>query len=670
MSIELRTTEVEQPPETEHIPPSAHSYPALLSIDQVIAHLFPAPTVGQLFSTRFRERASREQTILPDEPADVVAICTKSIATLAKELGLSFDTTQKYVVLYKALGLMKKRKVLGKLAFVMGTGIYHPPNLLEANLHHLLKMIKGRHKFRELVGDVLARCKVYGFISQEFQAAAALLQELLHPQPGETRRTLEQRLLHAGQVVNQVLSAIQNLPNAQERKDTEWFHLPGNGEAAESTQRVQAGRRDDSHFDRKPPQSGHRGDSAAAHVTHESPQTRRAGRFGQEAPVQNLPNSSYQGDSAQPRTAQESTLIPIQGRFEGEKPVPHLPPSPIRVDSSAASPPKRAAESTQTLAQGRFEGKAPTKNLSKLPRQVDSSVASSITHVVESTQTAVPGRFDQETAPSNLPTDVPQVDSSSSPNVNVILRNKIVSLNVNVREVVEYLRIDLFNEPSHKRGYYYNLYNKQQLRNAEAWLAATIETLIGMHQAKTVVTPGSYFFGRCVALHQAGIPPETAELVQRYGSLSYAQLLEALSKPASSTPPVRGAPLPSWVPPAHVTPSSLSPLPRWGTVPRFITPEHGRPGMSREEARQLAIRAQGDRRIMMCRVDLEKLADGSYAVLLDNTITTIPRQTYFYSVQEWETRSASIQDCFELFGVARSGRRCLADALKERRATK
>jgi hypothetical protein len=90
--------------------------------------------------------------------------------------------------------------------------------------------------------------------------------------------------------------------------------------------------------------------------------------------------------------------------------------------------------------------------------------------------------------------------------------------------------------------------------------------------------------------------------------------------------------------------------------------------MSREEALRVIRLARGDRRTMMCHVDLEKLADGSYAVLLDHTITAIPRQTYFYSVQEWEARTVALTDCFELFGVMRSGRRCLADALEARRA--
>lgn len=90
--------------------------------------------------------------------------------------------------------------------------------------------------------------------------------------------------------------------------------------------------------------------------------------------------------------------------------------------------------------------------------------------------------------------------------------------------------------------------------------------------------------------------------------------------------------------------------------------------MSREEALLVIGLARGDRRTKMCRVDLEQLPDGSFAVLLDNTITAIPRQTFIYSEQDWRARTSGIQDSFELFGATRTGRRCLADALKERRA--
>src|SRR5438270_3274984 len=101
---------------------------------QMIAHIFPASTLGQVFFARFLERAASEKSIIPDVARDEVYICTKSIATLGKELGLSNDTAQKYVVLYKALGLLQKRKVMDQLVFVLSTGIYHPPENLEANL--------------------------------------------------------------------------------------------------------------------------------------------------------------------------------------------------------------------------------------------------------------------------------------------------------------------------------------------------------------------------------------------------------------------------------------------------------------------------------------------------------------------------------------------------------
>jgi len=622
------TTEAnaEQPPESEPVP-IAHN-PALLSVDQVIAHLFPAPTVGQLFYTRFRERASREQTILPDEPADTVAICTKSIATLARELRIGPDTTQKYVVIYRALGLLKKRKMMGKLAFAMSAGIYHPPDLLEANLTRLLQ--KSRPKLREMTSDVLARCKVSGLISQDFQAAAALLQDLLQPQQGETRRTLEQRLLQAGQVFSQVLSSMQNLPRARTREDAEWFHLPSVAptKAVESTHTKPSGRHDEHHIDGKPPQSVHRGDSFAAHVTQESLQTAIQGRFEQEPPAQNPPNSFQQGDSAQPRTAQEST---------------------------------------QTLTQGRFEQKAPMRNLPNLPHRGDSAAGTPDTSAVESTQPATPGRFNQEAAASNPPNLAAQVDSSTPVNVNVITLINTITLNV---KPVAAFCCNALGEPLSKQPIYLKLFRDCE-RDAQAISAALLFTLVHRRDG-TMRNPASVFLARCRDYHAQGVPDEVAALVKQYGSLTYAQLLDVLSKPASFTPPMRGA-LPSarpGYPPAYVTPASLSPLPRWGTIQRFIGVEDGRPGMRREEALQVIRLAQGDRRTKMCHVDLEPLADGSYAVLLDNTITAIPRQTYFYSVQDWQARTSAIQDCFELFGVARTGRQCLADALRARRAAK
>jgi hypothetical protein len=583
------TAEVEEPPKLERVQNLVHD-PALVSVDQVIAQLFPAPTLGRLFSTRFRERASREQTILPDEPADIVVACTRSIATLAKELGIGFDTTQKYVTLYKALGLMKKRKVMGKLAFIMGTGIYHPPKCLEANLQHLLKMIKGRHKFRELVSDVLARCKVYGLISQEFQAAAALLQDLLHPQPGETRRTLEQRLRQAGQVFNQVLSSMQNLPKARGQEDAEWFHLSGvvPTKAVESTQTKPSVRHDERHIDGKPPQSAHQVDSYASQTTQEATQISTQGRFQQEVPAQNLPHLPHQVDSAQSQTAEEAI---------------------------------------QTATQGRFQQEASASRLPKTPRQVDSLVDSSLKHAAESPHSDQKERREHEHGPSNLPANAHQVDSAVPANVNDIIRNVIDSLNVNVKPVIEYLRFHFREEPR-KRGYYYNLYNNNY-RQPEAWLAAAIETLVGLHRDKTVTEPGRLFYKQCVAFHQ-GIPAETAELVRRYGHLSHVELLKALQQP-SVGPPVR--------PPAHQ-------VTRRPSIQRHIPRDKPHPGMSREDLRQVLLLANSDERTCAFLAEPYLQADESCALLIDDQLG---HQCWVYSLQEWRDDLSRIQTARDLF---------------------
>jgi hypothetical protein len=131
---------------------------------QRIADLFPAPTVGQSFVARFVERAATERSIIPDLRKGDVVICAQSIAKLGTELGFSNDTTQKYVVLFQALGLLQKRKVMGQIAFILSLGIYQPPHNLEANLDYLLqrsKSKKSRTKFHDLVASVKQRCLVY-----------------------------------------------------------------------------------------------------------------------------------------------------------------------------------------------------------------------------------------------------------------------------------------------------------------------------------------------------------------------------------------------------------------------------------------------------------------------------------------------------------------------------
>ncbi|GHO69959.1 hypothetical protein KSC_088510 [Ktedonobacter sp. SOSP1-52] len=103
-------------------------------------------------------------------------------------------------------------------------------------------------------------------------------------------------------------------------------------------------------------------------------------------------------------------------------------------------------------------------------------------------------------------------------NVNVTLLNLIKNVNVNVREVASYL-CQVFGETSQKQGYYIQL--ARQHSNPQAWLGALLETLIAYHLG-SVQKPGHYFYARCIALHQ-GLPTETIQLVERFGTYTYAK---------------------------------------------------------------------------------------------------------------------------------------------------
>lgn len=171
-----------------------------------VAHLFPAETCGRVFFARFFERAAVEKSVIPDAARDTVYICTQSIASLGKELGLSNDTTHKYVKLYMALGLLRKQKFMGQLAFLLFVGIYHPPQTLEGHLNSLIQ--KSRPKLHDMAVDVKARCQIYGLISQDLLSSLEQLQALLHVEKGISRRTLEQRLAQAQHITSKVLKAV------------------------------------------------------------------------------------------------------------------------------------------------------------------------------------------------------------------------------------------------------------------------------------------------------------------------------------------------------------------------------------------------------------------------------------------------------------------------------
>ncbi len=605
--------------------------PPQVPVDLVVTRLFPWPTQGQTFLARFKERASSERCVLPDEPANALIICTKSIVTLGKLLGLSYDTTQKYVALFRALGLLRQRKFMGQIAFIFLLGIYHPPHTLEANLNYLLQRSqtkKSRTKFHKLVKDVKQRCLAYGLINQEWTSALRQLLTLLQlPEKGLSKRALEQRFAQGQHLVSTMLAQVLT------------GRLPTGNALLQNLPELQGMRDDDAHR-----QAG------------ESTRQAATKRHASEMPPPNLPGVVLSRDAELQEQGSESTWTGESGRFTERCAASNLPGQAAQVDSQSLGD---STESTQTVNSDRFGAGRVVQKLPKSPIQVDSSLYDQSR---ESTQTAHSDRFPASSDTANLPTRPAPVDSQGLANVNV---GNVITNNMNVNvEIVAAFLCRLFNEPASKQGIYSRLF-RDGCNQAEAIHAAVIFTLVHFHRDKTIENPAAVFIARCKAYHKTGIPAEAAELLAEYGALTYRQLLDALQKPAAASTPSR----PGTSPPASspsVTPASLPPLPRWGTIPRLIEVERGRSGMSRQEALQVVARAQGDRRTKLCRVDLERLADDTYAVLLDNTITTVPRQTYVYSLREWEARTATINDCFELFGVGPRRRHSWADLLRER----
>jgi hypothetical protein len=137
------------------------------------------------------------------------------------------------------------------------------------------------------------------------------------------------------------------------------------------------------------------------------------------------------------------------------------------------------------------------------------------------------GRLGSETAGSDAKTV--DLTGPESPNVNVNIKSVIDQINDNVGATSAYLR-ERFAESNH--GYYHKL---QKICNrSEVWLAAAIEVFVAMARQEPPQNPGRYFFSRVCDIHRNGISPAAQDLVQRYGEMSYAQLVNALHAPVSS----------------------------------------------------------------------------------------------------------------------------------------
>ncbi len=613
---------------------------------QVIANIFPLPTLGQTFFQRFLERAALEKSRIPDEGKRQVVICTKSIAKLAEELHLSNDTTHKYVQLYKALGLLQKQKFLDKqLAFVLYTGIYHPPTTLATCLDFLIT--NSRPKLRDMAVNVKERCLIYGLISQDILDTLKRLSMSLRADKGDSKRTLQHRIAQAQQLCSLVithtmstLSTSPNLPAPPIQLDAQQHEQQASSASSAITSR----------FSTKAatlnlPYGAHAVDSRQKQHTLESTPGDAIGRHLETFSIQRLPERENCVDASQEDVSSESTSHIKTGRRQGEHSSTNLPKTTLQVDVVGG---EESVESTLRRSTDRLQNGSLNTNLPKTTKMVDSQ---QIQHTSASTQVTEIGRLQRESKPVRLPEQIYSVDSTD-PIRNVYVNgfyNFIITYTLRTPKLVAEFLAEQLEQDRSTFPKYQKLFSLQtgQPRNPHVLAAAFVGTMVQMHRGEWKMSrPGGFFTKRCYE-YDAGVPEEAEEYIKNYGHLSPSELVETLTRhEAFTTPPVVS--IPKAVAPASVPVSSLPPL----KLSEEMQVDTTRMVMNRQEAQHLIGIIQHDSRTALYRLRPIRLGKENprYAVLVDASIPDIStHQTVIYSVGEWQSRLTAMKTWLDLF---------------------
>jgi hypothetical protein len=441
---------------------------------QVVQHLFPQ---GIAFLALLLRYAVVKQFALPDWPeaVDAAMIQVPSLRTLAKMIGWSYDTVEKYVVVFCALGLLYKERSRSGTTLYFSLGRYVPPATLD--------------RLDEIEQDY--RPKAQAFARRVRRRFLAIFPAL--PTPPAPTEAL------ADSAPSSPVSF--NLPGAL--LDIERI-LRDEGIELSSEQlrrvriKVAGTLRYRCTQTISPEESRLLNEKTGDFFVQKSPNPGTTGDFSQTSSLQKGRLSSQMVDSVVSMATRKSRL------------------SPQTVDSSSSSAEKKSPFFERT---GDF---APP---------VAEPESTLLSEMVDSTQRQAPqkGRLLPQVDGSHAQQGDFEAREEAL-NVNVI--TKIDSLNVNVRQIAVYLCLLFKEAPKQKAGFYTHLYEKLGCRSADLWLAALVETAQSLASQKTE-TPGRYFYSRCIELHQSGIPPRTLQLIQRFQqerSPTYWRLLEILQQ--------------------------------------------------------------------------------------------------------------------------------------------
>jgi hypothetical protein len=584
----------------------------------LLERLFPGQH-GIDFLARLLRHAQQKQLVLPEmgpDITDVAVITVQSLRTLAHLINLSYDTTEKYVVTLCHLRLLykqrRRRQII--LHFPLCAPTFPEPEALTPLTDYRSKVAtfarQVKHRLLQLLeqGDVPLSALPMATTPDGDALFNALCQAVSQEVDAETAQRLVIRIRHVFQY------------HCQSRPTPSKGNFAGNEIAAQAQKAT------------LPASKGGLLPTSLEAPAHQS-----------RLPLPKGDSDCLHADDTLPTPSQKSSSVN-----------PSLPKGGsdcLHADDALPTPSQKSPSADPSLPKGDFSASAlltqsrpsSPKGDSFLPVSAHQKATLSLSSPIQSRHTA------------------PKDDSVARKGDSEQCSRDISPANVNVKKILESITTfnvsiaarfccQLFDEPLTKQGIYAKLFRDIGY-DTSAITAALFYTLVHRRDG-TIQKPAAVFIQRCKDYHRVGIPDEAAQLVEHYGQLPYAAMVEAMKAPITSAPGLPSVAPGSSAPvqqsgPAYVVPSSLPPRVARSVPIRISLRANG--GMTYEQVKRLFAEVTHDRRVALCTPQVVQLADHSYALMLDNTVSQVVRQTVFYSEREWQERTKEVTDCFALF---------------------
>jgi len=596
------------------------------STRRVIHALFPPSTRGYAFYTGLLANAIVTHDMLSHVPqemrGDAAIVQVTGYAELSQYLGLSYDTTHMYVLIYRALGLLYLEKHDGLTTIILPLGAYRPP----AGLGETLLQLRERYRSR--------RPKVGRLVSKIVERIVPFIKPA--SQPVFDQPPLHDELLTR---VQQVLTA-QDIADADGQIATRIVAAVAPFVTSHTEDCSFASERQEVHV--CPPRSYQESKWGETVVLQESPSSGREEQVEERNAFGNLPATALHGEQSVQGTVPRRTEQPrARGRFVATNPA-----------GGESAQRKSTRITTLSVKRSRFGSE-------NLPNGQQTCEAAGVAFSGQ-------GRFDQPNLPANHQAGYA---SQAAPepmrkNLPIKVESKILSLNGNGNGKGEnninniYLSVDtdsvpvpvrtklrtkrsngkrqrspmpcrfahssLFNQAralaeviegnEENVGAYIALIKQHQPRTLRA---AVIATFLRKHwpQGKGMLRrPGGYYTRR-VQQFQHAIPEPILSLLDTYEQASYEEIDAAMGAQARTQA-------------ARQEPGTSA---RQGT----IRPKSGAP-MSKATAEALALRITQEDSYVQVRGVCEE--EGVYAV----RVYIAPVEHLFAAIEDWECYHAQM----------------------------